>query len=83
MEGKKQLGLQFNNLETDLVTESRLRELLEVSVLHCLENDIITPQFDQVRVISVQELIEKSLASVVSTGKRLGFRLQSDDELIQ
>jgi hypothetical protein len=83
VEGKKQLGIGFNNFESDELNEQHLRGIVETAILHCLEIDIVTPSFDQVRVISVQELLEKNLANVVSTGKRLGFRLQSDSDLIQ
>lgn len=83
VEGKKQLGISFNNFESDELNDSNLRRIIETAMLHCLEIDIVTPPFEQVRVISVQELIEKNLANVVSTGKRLGFRLQSDSDLIQ
>ncbi len=83
VEGKKQLGIGFNNFESDELNEQHLRGIVETAILHCLEIDIVTPSFDQVRIISVQELLEKNLANVVSTGKRLGFRLQSDSDLIQ
>ncbi|MFM7078879.1 MAG: hypothetical protein ACKOYC_03700 [Bacteroidota bacterium] len=81
MEGKKQLGLIFNSPGTEVFADSSARRISETIIAHCLDFDIITPAFDQVRIISVQEMIEKSLSSVVSTGKRLGFRLQTDDDL--
>lgn len=83
VDGKKQLGIAFNDFGKDVITDHTLRDIVETAILFCLETDIITPPFDQVKVISVQELMEKNLATVVSTGKRLGFRLQSDDDLIQ
>jgi len=82
-EGKKQLGISFTDFGTDELNEQNLRRLVETAILHCLEIDIVTPPFEQVRIISVQELFEKNLSNVVSTGKRLGFRLQSDSDLIQ
>lgn len=82
VEGKKQLGIRFNNFETDIASNEEIRSIVETAILHCLDTDILTPPFENVRAISVQELIEKSLANVVSTGKRLGFRLQSDNDLI-
>lgn len=83
VEGKKQLGFLFNDFENEVINDLTIRHIAEVAILHCLEYDIITPPFEQVKVISVQEMIEKSLASVVSTGKRLGFKLQSDTDLIK
>ncbi|MFN5324480.1 MAG: hypothetical protein ACK5C5_06155 [Bacteroidota bacterium] len=81
MEGKKQLGLVYNDPGTVLFDEHHAKLICEILVAHCLDFDIVAPSFDQVRVISVQEMIEKSLSSVLSTGKRLGFRLQSDDDI--
>ncbi len=83
VEGKKQLGYLFNDFEKEILTVEKIKEVLEQAVLHCLEFDIMTPPFEHVKVITVQEILEKSLSSVVSTGKRLGFRLQSDDDIIQ
>ena len=81
MEGKKQLSTLFNDPGQVLFSEENAKIVAEHLIAHCLDFDIIAPPFDQVRIISVQEMIEKSLSSVVSTGKRLGFRLQSDNDL--
>ena len=81
VEGKKQLGFLFNDFENDILDENRLREVAETAILHTLNFDIHTPPFDQVKMISVQELNEKNLASVVSTGKRLGFKFQTDSDI--
>lgn len=81
VEGKKQLGFLFNDLEHDTFTEQRIRDFLESSILHSLNSDIFTPPFEQVKMISVQDLMEKNLSSVVSTGKRLGFKLQTDTDI--
>jgi hypothetical protein len=83
VEGKKQLGVRFNDFENAVINEVQMRSIAEYIVLHCLDNDIITPPFEHSQVISVQEILEKSLASVVATGKRLGFKLQSDSDSIQ
>ncbi len=83
VEGKRKLGFLFNDFESDLLTEQRIRDVIENAVLYSLNYDIITPSYEQVKMISVQELMEKNLSSVVSTGKRLGFKLQSDADPLQ
>ena len=81
VEGKKQLGFLFNDFENDVLSESRLREVAEAAILHTLNFDIHTPPFDKVQMISVRELNEKNLASVLTTGKRLGFKFQTDTDI--
>ncbi len=81
VEGKKQLGILFNDFDKDELTQEKLRVIVETTILFSLNFDIVTPPFDQVRMISVKELIEKNLAGVISTGKRLGFKFQSDADI--
>lgn len=82
VEGRKRLGYLFNDFSTDILTELRIRDLVENAILYSLHYDVVTPPFEQVKMISVQELMEKNLAGLMSTGKRLGFKLQSDMDLI-
>lgn len=83
VEGKKQLGVLFNDFENAVVTPESIRQITELAILHCLEIDAMLPSFEHSKAISVHQIIEKSLSSVITTGKRLGFKLQSDSDLIQ
>ncbi|MBK7967585.1 MAG: hypothetical protein IPK08_00990 [Bacteroidetes bacterium] len=78
VEGKRHLGIEFNDFDNDLIEPGRLNSIVEAAILHCLNFDIQTPPFDKVGAITVQEVMEKELATVVSTGKRLGFKFQSE-----
>lgn len=81
VEGKRQIGIDFNDFENDIIDELKIRALVESVVLFSLNFEMQTPPFDKVNVITVQEVMDKELASVVSTGKRLGFRFQSDSDI--
>lgn len=81
VDGKKQLGIGYNNFESDELTEQRLRDIAETAILFSLNFDVMTPPFEQLRIITVRELIEKNMAGVISTGKRLGFKLQSETDI--
>jgi len=81
VEGKKQLGFLFNDFDRDELSDIKLREIVESIVLFSLNFDILTPPFDQVKMISVRELNDKNLANVISTGKRLGFKLHSEGDI--
>jgi hypothetical protein len=80
VEGKRHLGIDFNDFDNDLIDSPRLTAIVEAAILHCLNFDIQTPPFDKVGAITVQEVMEKELATVVSTGKRLGFKFQSESD---
>lgn len=79
VQGKKQLGFLYNDLVNASMDRSHLRAILESVVLHVLEFDLLAPPYDQVNQVTVSEMNELK-AAPMSTGKRLGFRFQADDD---
>jgi hypothetical protein len=49
--------------------------------LYVLEFDLLAPPYDQVNQVTVSEMNELNANMQISTGKRLGFRFQADDEV--
>ncbi|HEX8516172.1 MAG TPA: hypothetical protein VF868_08225 [Bacteroidia bacterium] len=82
VEGKRQLGFLYNNFVHAVVDEAKIREVLESSILYCLSFDLFTPPFDAVKEVSVQDMQAASESMQIKTGKRLGFRFQSDNDTI-
>lgn len=78
VEGKKQLGIRFNDFANAVLDQSALREVLEAVVLHSLDFDPFAPPFEGVQQITVAEVQESTLQTRIATGKRLGFRFQTD-----
>ncbi len=83
VEGKRQLGFLYNDFQHDVLDKTRIREVLESSVLYSLDFDPYTPSYDQMSSISVQDVLETSLLTKIATGKRLGFRFQADTGSIE
>ncbi len=82
VEGKRQLGFLYNDFGSSRLDPAGLRSIIESAVLYSLNFDIFTPPFDEVKVLSVQEVVEKKMSSLITTGKRLGFKFQSDSDMI-
>lgn len=82
VEGKRQLGFLYNDFEHSLVTHDILKAILDSTLLYSLDFDMYIPPFDSVNQITVQEIITTSISSSSITGKRLGFRFQSDHDRI-
>jgi hypothetical protein len=81
IEGKKQLGFLYNDFSKNLLDKDAARAIVEASILYCLEFDLYTPPFEAVRELRVSEILETSLNMKVQTGKRLGFKFQSEPEM--
>lgn len=78
VEGKRQLGFLYNNFVTDSIDSDKIKSILENAVLYCIDFDLLTPAFDLVKEISVAEIVQYTSSMSLKTGKRLGFRFESD-----
>lgn len=83
VEGKRQLGFLYNDFVHAVVSAEKMREVLESTILYCLSFDLFTPPFDSVKEVSVQDMQQASESMQIKTGKRLGFRFQSDTDTIE
>ena len=83
MEGKRQLGFLYNDFDHAVMDADKLASIIESTVLYCLDFDLYTPPYDQVKMASLDEVMSANMSSNVSTGKRLGFRFQADTDLIE
>ena len=80
LQGKRQLGFLYNDLPNDVLDRSRLVEVMRSVVLYVLDFDLLAPPYDQVNQVTVEEMKQLNSNSLLSTGKRLGFRFQADSE---
>ena len=82
VEGKRQLGFLYNDFSNAFMNRAELKKIVESAVVYCLSFDLFTPPFEEVRVVSVGQTEQQNFLMSVKTGKRLGFRFQTDtDEL--
>lgn len=79
VEGKRQAGYLYNNFESNQIDEKTLKEIIKTSIIYSLEFDLLVPPYDRVKIASVAQLNEKMEYSRLRTGKRLGFKFNSDD----
>lgn len=78
VQGKRQLGFLYDDLPANDLAPQRIKDVLLSVVLYVLEFDLLAPPYDQVNQVTVSEMNELNANLKISTGKRLGFRFQSD-----
>jgi len=66
-----------------LLDKEAIKKVVESIILYSLDFDLLTPPFDAVKEVSVSEIQEAANAMQIKTGKRLGFRFQSDSDQIE
>jgi hypothetical protein len=82
VEGKRQLGFLYNDFVHSVIDREKVTAIVESLILYCLAFDLFTPPFDAVKEVTVMEL-QEATSNMQVTGKRLGFRFQSDTDKIE
>jgi len=83
VEGKRQMGFLYNNFGQAIVSKDALKPVIETAMQYSLEFDLLVPPYDMVKIASVAQMNSKIESSKLQTGKRLGFKFNSDDVLEQ
>lgn len=80
IEGKRELGMLYNNFNTAKITENTVLEIIESAIMYTTNFDLLTPPYDEVKLVSVAEMKMSFDRKMMITGKRLGFRFQADTD---
>lgn len=83
VQGKKQLGYQYNDFINGVIDKATLRSIVDSAIQYTLEFDLYTPPYESMQLITVQEIQSVTHSSSLATGKRLGFRFGLDEETVQ
>lgn len=79
VEGKRQSGDLVKDFEKDFVTKENMKQILDTAIRYAIEFDLLVPPYDQVKIASVDQMMEEIVHAKMATGKRLGFKFNSDD----
>jgi len=78
IEGKRELGVLYNNFNTAEITPESVEKIIESAITYTTNFDLLTPPYDEVKLVSVAEMKSAFDRKPMVTGKRLGFRFQQD-----
>ncbi len=79
VEGKRQQEYQYNNFAELVITKEKLKDIVLRIIVYAIDFDLLVPPYDNVKIASVAQLNEKVEFHKMKTGKRLGFKFNSDD----
>lgn len=79
VEGKRQIGYKQENFEKAIISKESLKTVVETAMNYAINFDLLVPLYDNIKIASVAQMHEKEHSSRIKTGKRLGFRFNSDD----
>ena len=80
IEGKRELGMLYTNFNTSMINSETVQGIIESAIEYTTNFDLLTPPYDEVKLVSVGEMRTNFDKKNLVTGKRLGFRFQADNE---
>lgn len=80
IEGKRELGMLYNNFNIALINSESVQSIVESAIEYTTNFDLLTPPYDEVKMVSVGEMRSDYDKKSLATGKRLGFRFQADTD---
>ncbi|WP_163707050.1 hypothetical protein [Mangrovibacterium lignilyticum] len=79
VEGKRQSGELVKDFKNDVISKENIKQILDTSIKYAIEFDLLVPPYDQVKIASVEQMKEEIFHAKMRTGKRVGFKFNSDD----
>lgn len=79
VEGKRQSSELVKDFGSDNITKDVFRQILETAIKYAVDFDLLVPPYDQIKIASVEQMKVEISHSKIRTGKRLGFKFNSDD----
>jgi len=81
VEGKGQLEFIYKDFLNQVLNKDVIIDVIMKVATFAVDFDLLTPPYNKVSVVSVNEMQTISSDSKLKTGKRLGFKFQSDNEI--
>jgi len=81
IEGKGQLEFVYKDFLNQVLNKEIIVDVIMKVATFAVDFDLLTPPYNKVNVVSVHEMQTISSDSKLKTGKRLGFKFQSDNEI--
>lgn len=78
IEGKREIGLLYNNFNTSKITRTTIGSIIRSAMVYTINFDLLTPDFNNVKEVTMAEMQDTIDRMVIRTGKRLGYKFQAD-----
>ncbi len=80
IEGKSELGFLYKSFRNSRITPVSVDKIITAAIRYTLGFDLLTPPYDQIKLVSVDEMKNMLDNMAFKTGKRLGFKFYPDQE---
>jgi len=74
VEGDKQLGFLFNDFVNQQINTDEIEKIINESMIYALNFDLQTPNFNEVKMVSIHQILDMNNNQKLKTAKRMGYK---------
>jgi hypothetical protein len=78
VEGDKELGFLFKDFINQQINKEQMENIINSAMQYSLNFDLETPDFNDVKMVSVHEVLDINNNHKIKTSKRLGFKFSNE-----
>jgi hypothetical protein len=78
VDGDNELGSLFDDFQNQIISNNKIDSIINSVMEHSLNFDLESPEFNDVRIVSVYDILEINNNHKLKTSKRLGFKFTRD-----
>jgi hypothetical protein len=82
VQGKRQLGYLYNDFLNSVLSKEAMTNIVDSILLYMLDFDMYAPPYENMQMVTVEEMQTMNHALSMATGKRLGFRFGLDEPAV-
>lgn len=79
IEGKRELGFLLNNFGKNKLDSDSAETIIKAAIKYTVNFDLLTPNYDLVKFVSVNDMKSTIDSISMKTGKRLGYKFSADE----
>ena len=80
VEGDEDLGSLFKEFSKKEINSESIEKIINACMIFTLNFDLCSPNFNDVRLVSVHHLLTMSMNQKIKTSKRLGYQLSNHEK---
>lgn len=78
IEGKRELAQVLNNFSSNEINKETVSEIIKSAITYTINFDLLVPDYEETKIITVDDMLQIEDQNLIKTGKRLGFRFEQD-----
>jgi hypothetical protein len=79
IEGRRPISFLFNDFSKNQISNESLAQVVAEAMKFCLNFDLMAPPLEAINLLTIEQKNYMSFSSGIPTAKRLGFRMEKDD----